>query len=141
MPWIRKGGIAMPRFIGSSADVGSEIARRMVSGHYPRQVFSFPGSVGEVAFSFEEPIFPVQAENATKHQLGATGWISVIRFRLRHPEVPVRGCLWADSAWVVHLSLTPDIEVTVRMGDGDPHAGEEGVEKTYYGWHAVTTTI
>ena len=52
-------------------------------------------------------------------------------------RVPVGG-LWADSAWVVHLSLTPDIEVT---GDGDPHAGEEGVEKTYYGWHAVTATI
>ena len=39
-------GSSCPRFIGSSADVGSEIARRMVSGHYPRQVFSFPGSVG-----------------------------------------------------------------------------------------------
>lgn len=39
-------------------------------------------------------------------------------------------------------SLThPSIEVTVRMGDGDPHADEEGVEKTYYGWHAVTATI
>lgn len=108
MPWIRVDGIVMPRFIGSSADVGSEIARRVMSGHYPRQVFSFPGSVGEVAFSFDEPIFPVQAENATKHQLEATGWISVIRFRLQNPEVPVRGCVWRNPPGLL-VSHSPQI--------------------------------
>ena len=60
------------------------------------------------------------------------------------PTEPGGTCTWMhveESAWVARLSLTPDIEVTVRMGDGEPPAGEEGLEKTYYGWHAVTTTI